>query len=165
MIVPKENINFSKHILISGNSEIERRKLLSKILIKCNLETIVFPKSMKNFGEYINTIEKKKLFEPYYESNRKYNSNQILDFHIDWIAENNCLFVLEEFQNMDDNWNNEILRILINNLETNNKSATKFILTIDDETKLINNLKEIVDVTNYKTKDQVVESNLQIINA
>ena len=120
---------------------------------------------MKSFGEYIDTIEKKKLFEPYFESNGKYNSNQILDFHIDWIAENNCLFVLEEFQNMNDNWNNEILRILINNLETNNKSATKFILTIDNETKLINNLKEIVDVTNYKTKDQVVESNLQIINA
>jgi hypothetical protein len=44
-----------------------------------------------------------------------------------------------------------------------NKSATKIIMTLEDETKLINNLNEIVNETKYKTKVQVVESNLQIV--
>ena len=55
------------------------------------------------------------------------------------------------------------MRIMINNLEANHKSATKIIMTLEDETKLINNLYEIVNETKYKSKAQVVESNLQII--
>lgn len=52
---------------------------------------------------------------------------------------------------------------MINNLETNRKSAVKIIITLEDETELINNLNGIVNETKYKTKTQVVESNLQII--
>ena len=135
-----------------------------QVAIFINLEKIIFPKSMIFFSEYIDTIQKKKLYEPYYETKGKYNSNQILDFHTDWITENNCLFVLEEFQKMENNWKLEILRILINSIEINHKTATKVILTVEEEADLINDLKEIVNPTNKKTKEQVLKSNLTIIN-
>ncbi|MCY0976025.1 hypothetical protein PGH12_12940 [Chryseobacterium wangxinyae] len=55
------------------------------------------------------------------------------------------------------------MRIMINNLEANRQSATKVIMTLEDEAWLMNSLTEIVNETEYKTKDQVIQSNLQII--
>ncbi|GAA5091303.1 hypothetical protein GCM10023210_18520 [Chryseobacterium ginsengisoli] len=158
-----KNFTFQKHILIVGKTQIERQKNLVHMLEYSNLECIRFPTSMQSFSDYLHIIQSKKLFSPFYETKRKYNLNQILDFHIDWISENNCLFVFEEFQKVEDKFGLEIMRIMINNLEANNKSATKIIMTLEDETELINNLNEIVNETQYKTKTQVVESNLQII--
>ena len=163
MKIMDENFTFQKHILIVGKTQIERYKSLNQILANCNLELIKFPVSMKSFPDYLNIVQSKKLFSSFYESKGKYNLNQILDFHIDWIADNNCLFVFEEFQNIKDGFGLEIMRIMINNLEANHKSATKIIMTLEDETELINNLYEIVNETKYKTKVQVLESNLQVI--
>lgn len=157
------NVSFIKHILICGKTETERHKALNIILEQSNLQLFRFPKSMSSLADYLNIIQSKKLFSPFYESKGKYNLNQILDFHIDWIVDNNCLFVFEEFQNIEDGFGLEIMRIMINNLEANHKSATKIIMTLEDETKLINNLYEIVNETKYKSKVQVVESNLQVI--
>lgn len=157
------NVSFIKHILICGKTKTERHKVLNIILEQSNLQLFRFPKSMGSLSDYLNFIQSKKLFSPFYESKGKYNLNQILDFHIDWIADNNCLFVFEEFQNIEDGFGLEIMRIMINNLEANHKSATKIIMTLEDETKLINNLYEIVNETKYKSKVQVVESNLQVI--
>lgn len=157
------NVSFIKHILICGKTETERHKALNIILEQSNLQLFRFPKSMSSLADYLNIIQAKKLFSPFYESKGKYNLNQILDFHIDWIADNNCLFIFEEFQNIEHGFGLEIMRIMINNLEVNHKSATKIIMTLEDETKLINNLYEIVNETKYKSKVQVVESNLQVI--
>ncbi|MBD8083125.1 hypothetical protein [Chryseobacterium caseinilyticum] len=118
---------------------------------------------MKSLSDYLNIVQAKELFSPFYYSKGKYNDNQIFDFHIDWIAENNSLFVFEEFQNVDDKFSLEIRRIVINNLEANHRSGTKIIMTSEDETGLINRLGEIVNETEYKTKTLVVKSNLQII--
>lgn len=158
-----KNFTFKKHILIAGKTEKERHKSLNKILENNNLELIRFPKSMNFQSDYLKVVQAKKLFSPFYETKGKYNDNQIFDFHIDWIAENNCLFVFEEFQFGDDKFSLEIMRIMTNNLEANHQSATKIIMTLEDETGLINRLGEIVNETLYKTKVQVVESNLQII--
>lgn len=157
------NVSFIKHILICGKTERERHKALNIILEESNLQLFSFPKSMGSLSDYLTIIQAKKLFSPFYESKGKYNLNQILDFHIDWIADNNCLFVFEEFQNVEHGFGLEIMRIMINNLEANHKSATKIIITLEDETELINNLYEIVNETKYKSKVQVVESNLQVI--
>ncbi|MCD1115412.1 hypothetical protein [Chryseobacterium turcicum] len=118
---------------------------------------------MKSFSDYLDVVQSKKLFSPFYETKGKYNLNQILDFHIDWIAENNCLFIFEEFQEVEGKFGLEILRIMINNLESNHQSSTKIIMTLEDETELINSLNETVHKTQYKTRAQIVESNLQII--
>jgi len=158
-----KNFTFKKHILIAGKTEKERHKSLNKILENNNLELTRFPKSMKSLSDYLNVVQAKKLFSPFYDTRGKYNANQIFDFHIDWIAENNCLFIFEEFQEVEDKFGLEITQIMINNLESNHDSATKNIITLEDETGFINSLSEIVYETKYKTKDQIMESNLQII--
>lgn len=158
-----DNFSFQKHILIVGKTEKERHKKLNQILENNNLELIRFPQSMKSLSDYLNVVQAKKLFYPFYETKGKYNQNQIFDFHIDWIAENNCLFVFEEFQKVDDKFGLEIMRIMINNLEVNHQTATKIIITLEDETVFINSLSEIINKTKYKNKDQILESNLQII--
>ena len=119
---------------------------------------------MSSLSDYLNIIQTKKLFFPFYETKGKYNSNQILDFHIDWIADNNCLFVFEEFQNTEDKFKIEILRIMINNLESNKKSATKLIISLDDESKLIHDLSEIIEETINKSTKQILESSIHIIS-
>jgi len=156
-----KHFTFEKHILIAGKTEKERYSSLNQILENNNLELIRFPKSMRSLSDYINVVQAKKLFTPFYETRGKYNANQILDFHMDWIAENNCLFIFEEFQFVDDKFRLEILRIMINNLETNHQ-GTKLIVTLENEMSLIKCLGEIVDETEYKTKVQVVQSNIQI---
>lgn len=158
-----KDFTFQKHILIVGKTEKERKKSLNHILENCNLDTFRFPTSIKSLSDYLSIVQSEKLFSPFYETKGKFNVNQIFDFHLDWIADNNCLFVFEEFQNVDDQVSVEIMRIMINNLEVNHQSATKMIMTLEDETWLINRLTEIVNETGYKTKTQIVESNLQII--
>jgi hypothetical protein len=114
-----KNFTFQKHILIVGKTEMERQKSLAHILKYSDLKCIRFPTSMKSFSDYLNIIQSKKLFFPFYETKRKYNLNRILDFHIDWISDNNCLFVFKEFQKVEDKFSLEIMRIMINNLEAN----------------------------------------------
>ena len=163
MTAKQENINYDKNILIFGKSEEERHLFLEKILLFSNLETVKFPKGIENISDYIDTIRKKKLFTPNNELNPKYNSNQLLDFHIDWIAENKCLLIFEEFQKMEKKWKLEILRILLENFEKNKKSASKFIITIDDENGIIDEILKIINATKFKTQNQIIESNLEII--
>lgn len=43
-----KNLNFQKHILIVGKTEMERRKRLAYILGNCDIEYVVFPKSMSS---------------------------------------------------------------------------------------------------------------------
>lgn len=156
-------IYFQKHLLICGKTEQERNRYLHHILASCDLETFRFPASMKSFNDYLKFVRSKELFSPSYETKAKYNLNQILDFHIDWIAENSCLFIFEEFHKVDDKFRLEILRIMINILERYKKSAVKIIVLLEDETELIQNLNTIVNPTQYKTQSEVVKSNLQII--
>lgn len=161
----KENkITFQKHILICGKTEAERHKSLNYILESCNLEIFRIPESTRSFSDYLNFVHSKKLFFPSYDTKGKYNLNQIFDFHIDWIAENNCLFVYEEFEKLDEKFGLEFLRIMINNLETYKKKAVKIIISLQDEVELINSLSNIVNATEYKTKREVINSNLQIIS-
>lgn len=157
-------ITFQKHLLICGKTGQERNSHLHYILASCDLETFRFPTSMKSFNDYLKFIRTKGLFSPSYETKAKYNLNQILDFHIDWIAENNCLFVFEEFDKTDEGFRVEILRMMINTLEKYKKSAVKIIVLLEDETELIRNLNKIVSKTPYKTQSEVVKSNLQIIS-
>lgn len=158
-----EEYAFKKHIMIAGKTAIERKKKLDQILDKNDLEIFTFPKSTKSLSDYLNVVRAKKLYFPYNETKGKCNLNQIFDFHIDWIAENDCLFIFEEFHEVEEKFGLEIMRLMINNSEANRNSATKILITLDDEAGLINHLSELVNETEYKTKAQVVESNLHII--
>jgi hypothetical protein len=155
---------FKKHILISGKTQEARHTMLNHILSFSNHEIFRFPASMRSFHDYLKFVQSKNLFFPFYETKGKYNLNQILDFHMDWIKENNCIFVFEEFQKADKKFGTEILRIMINTLEMHKKSAVKIILSAEDETEWIDILNDMVNETGYKTKSEVVADNLQIIS-
>ena len=159
----QQQIDLNKNILIFGKSEVDRHIYLNKILLQLNFEIIKFPKRMTDISQYIDTIRKKSLYTPFYESKKRFNSNQLLDFHRDWIAENKCYLILEEFQQMEESWKLEILRILLENCEINKNSASLFIITLDEEDKILSKLFEIITPNQYKTSKQIVASNLEII--
>ncbi|MEM6684344.1 MAG: hypothetical protein AAF617_01000 [Bacteroidota bacterium] len=122
---------------------------------------------MKTFDEYYDFVKKKQLYRPWYEA-KKYNSNQILEFHYDWISQNNSLFIIEEFEYMEETWRIELLRIFINENESHKKNEKKIHLIISqqEEDGLINKLSEVI---HYREKErrirtQVVEQNLKIID-
>jgi hypothetical protein len=101
----KEIINIlnTKHLLIVGKSEIERKVFISEIIKNANFETFRFPSKMKSFDEYHNFIKTHRLYSPWYEA-KSYNENQILDFHWDWISQNNSLIIMEEIDLMENIW-------------------------------------------------------------
>ncbi len=156
-----------KHLLIVGKSEIERRNFVSYIIENVNYETFRFPSKMKLFDEYYDFIKKEQLYKPWYEAKR-YNGNQILDFHRDWIAENNSLLVLEEFDFMEESWKIELLRIFLNETENRKKGEDKIkvIISQDIENGLIDKLSNVIYMkeNEKRTKRQIIEQNLELIN-
>ncbi len=156
-----------KHLLIVGKTEIERRNFVSYIIENVNYQTFRFPSNMRLFDEYYDFIKKEQLYKPWYEA-KSYNRNQILDFHWDWIAENNSLLVLEEFDFMEEKWKIELLRIFLNETENRKKGENriKVLLSQDNENGLIDKLSNVINMKEYekRTKRQIIEQNLKLIN-
>lgn len=157
-----KSLDFRKNIFIIGNSEFDRSQCLNAILLRSNLEIFRFPRGMKSFTEYVETVQHKNLFSSYYEEKGKYTLDQIFDFHIDWLQKNRVIIIFEDFQEMDDKWQLELLRIIFNNLEVSKNSA-RVILTLNEDNGIIMKLCEAVYATEYKSKRQIVESNLLVI--
>lgn len=160
----EQKINSKKHVLIYGKSKHDRHDFLKKILEKENSPKIFFPNSLTDISDYVNFVQSKRLFQPFYEQKKTYNANQILDFHRDWIAENNYIFVFEEIQNIEIEWMLELFRIFINTLEQYPKEATKIFATMEDPFDFLKNLNKNIAETSYKTREQVFQSNLEVIN-
>ncbi len=167
MIEKTKDILNKKHLLIIGKSEIERRNFINDLIIGLNFEVFRFPSNMKLFEEYYDYIKKEKLYEPWYNA-KSYNGNQILDFHWDWISENNALIVMEEFEQMEEIWRIELLRIYLNEIENRKKGEKKIHLIISQESEngLIEKLAKVIDIreNERRTEKQVVQQNLEIIN-
>lgn len=58
MIEKARNILKKKHLLIIGESEVERKKFISDLITVVNFEVFRFPSKMKLFNEYYNFIKK-----------------------------------------------------------------------------------------------------------
>ncbi len=98
-----EKLN-KKHLLIIGGTNVQRQKLIDEIIKGSNYEFFRFPKQMRTIDDYIDFVRKEKLYQPWYSKKGKFGTNQVLDFHRDWISENNSLVVMEEFQEMEQIW-------------------------------------------------------------
>jgi hypothetical protein len=156
-----------KHLLIVGKSEIERRNFVTSIIENANFETFRFPSKMKIFDEYYDFIKKEQLYKPWYEA-KSYNGNQILDFHRDWIDENNSLLVLEELDFMVESVKIELLKSFLNPTENRKKGEDKIkvILSQSSENGLIDNLSNVINMKEdeKRTRRQIVEQNILLIN-
>jgi len=161
------NILKKKHLLIVGKSEIERRIFVNSIIANTNYEIFRFPPKMRLFDEYYDFIKKEKLYKPWYGSKR-YDGNQILDFHWNWITENNAVLIIEEFDFMEEKWKIELLRIFLNEIENRKKGEDKIkvILSQDHENGLIDKLSIVMNLkeNEKRTKRQIIEQNLELIN-
>lgn len=156
-----------KHLLVVGKSETERQNFVSYIIENTNYETFRFPTGMKLFHEYLDFVKKEQLYQPWYEA-KKYSGNQILDFHRDWISENNSLLVLEEFDYMEEAWKMELFRLFIHETENRRKGEDKIkvIFSQNSENGLIDKLSHIITLkeSEKRTKRQIIEQNLELIN-
>jgi len=166
MIEKAQNILNRKHLLIIGKSEIERRNFINDLIVDLNFEVFRFPSNMKLFDEYYDFIKKEKLYEPWYKA-KSYNGNQILDFHWDWVSESNSLVIMEEFEQMEESWRIELLRIYLNEIENRKKGEKKIHLIIsqESENELTEKLAKVIDARENegRTERQVVGQNLEII--
>ena len=122
---------------------------------------------MKSYDDYYDFIKEQKLYRPSYKA-KSYIGSQIIDFHWDWISENNSLIIMEEFDQMEDTWKIELLRIYLNEIEGRKKEekSIRLIISQENENGLIEKLSKIVSLreNERRTKKQVVEQGLKIID-
>ncbi len=157
-----------KHLLIIGGSAKERHNLISEIITKVNFETFRFPKKMKLLDEYIQHIRKEKLYNSWYTQKGNFGTNQMLDFHWDWVSDSNSLVIIEEYQQMEERWKLELIRIYLQIIDDRKKGqkTIHLIITQQNEDDLMNKLSENVYIreNERRNKRQVVEGSLKVIN-
>ncbi|MDI9312059.1 MAG: hypothetical protein QM535_17730 [Limnohabitans sp.] len=158
-----KNILKSKHLFITGKTAFDRSNFVKKLISEVNFETFRFPPNMTNFNEYLNFVKEEKLYKPWYDS-KSFSNNQIVDFHRDWITESNSLVILEEFEQMENRWKMELLRLYTNELIERKKGNEKIhlIVTLENENGILNNLAEIIEnPTNERlTNSQIINQNI-----
>jgi len=164
--IAKNKLN-KKHLLIIGNSEIKRSKLITQIIEQTNFETFRFPKGIKSIDEYIEFVRTKKLYEPWYTKKGKFGSNQILDFHRDWISDNNSLIIIEELENMEERWKVDLLKSYLNEIAIRKKGqkVIHLIISQESENNLLQKLEEEIWIpkNDKRTKRQIIEGSLEKI--
>jgi hypothetical protein len=156
-----------KHLLIIGGSKTERHDLIDKIINQANLEFFRFPKGMNSIDEYIDFVRKENLYHAWYTQKGKFGSNQLLDFHRDWISENNSLIIMEEVQEMEHRWKIDLLGTYIEQIQNRKKEdkTIRFVISQENEDGLINNLIENVYAVEgeRRTKRQIIEGSIELI--
>lgn len=167
MIDKVKTILDKKHLLIIGKSEIDRHRFVSEIIQQTNFETFRFPKGIKSVHEYVDFVRKNDLYTPWYSKKGKHGTNQTLDFHRDWIAENNSLVVLEEFQDMEERWKLDLLDSYLTQVEIRKKGQKiiHLIISQEEEDDLIDKLCEKTRPreNERRTKRQIIEGSLEVI--
>ena len=129
--------------------------------MRTNFEVFRFPKGMKKIDEYIEFVRVKKLYEPWYDKKGKFGSNQILDFHRDWISDNHSLVVMEELGGMEERWKIDLLKSYISEVvkRKKNQKVIHLIISQENENDLLSKIEnEIWGTENdRRTKKQIVE--------
>ena len=160
------NLLYRKHILIVGKSQVERRRVINQVIVNIDFPVVRFPAGMKSLYDYVDFVKEAKLFAPWYKA-KKYNTNQIMDFHSDWISDSNSLVIMEEVDEWEETWKVEYLRIYIDEIENRKKGEKKIHLLVsqNEENGLIDQLaqKMYVRDNERRTRRQIVEQNLSVI--
>jgi len=157
-----------KHLFIVGGTANERKEYIRDIIENSNYETFRFPSGMKTLYDYLDVVRKKILYTPWYEKKGKHGTNQVLEFHRDWLRDNKSLVVLEEIQDFEEDWKVELIRYYLDAVAKRKKGDTNIHLIIsqEEEGDLMEKLSHKIFVEeNYnRTKMQIVEGNLKVID-
>ncbi|MEO1654054.1 MAG: hypothetical protein AAFU64_10940, partial [Bacteroidota bacterium] len=111
-------------------------------------------------------IKKKNLYEPWYSKKGKFNVNQLLDFHYDWLRANPSLLIMEEWQEMEETWQLALLLTYINEIKDRRKGekSTPLIISQDQENGLIEGLSgELYDEPNGRAALQMICGSLEMV--
>lgn len=157
-----------KHILVIGKSERERQDFISQIVKAAGFETFRFPKKMTVLDDYLAFVRKENMYQPWYEKKGKFGTNQILDFHRDWISQNNVLIIMEEFDLMEERWRDDLLKTYIREVQNRKKDEKGIHLIVSQETEngVINMLMSDLerDENEKRTPEQIVLQNIAIFD-
>lgn len=155
-----------KHLLIIGGTATQRQQMIDELINQANFECFRFPINMRTIDDYVGFVRKAQLYRPWYEKKGKYGLNQVLDFHRDWIRENNALVVMEEFQQMEEIWKLDLLQTYLAEVENRKKGQKIIHLIISQphEAGLVDKLCEVIRLkeNEKRTERQVVEGSLSI---
>lgn len=155
-----------KQILLVGGTKLKRKNTVSLIVENSKYAVYRFPLGMKSLYDYLDFVRKKQLFVPWYESRAKYGTDQLIDFHLDWISENEVLIVIEEIEEFEEGWKLEILCWYLEASERHKKGEkfSRLLLTQEKEDDLIGKLSKKIRIKNNynRTTVQIVENNLKI---
>ncbi len=156
-----------KHLLIIGADEGERSKFVNLILEQTYYETFRFPKGMKTIYDYVDFVRARNLYTPWYTKKGKFGTNQLLDFHRDWISDNHSLVILEEIDQWEENWKIDLLKSYLNEVVTRQKGQKVIHLIVSQESEhnLLQKLEEEFCLAEEegRTKQQVIEGCFEII--
>ncbi len=156
-----------KHLLIVGGSVLDRKRLVNELKYTNDRETYHFSKGMKTFDEYIEFLRKHRLYGSQ-NTSKRYNINQILEFHWEWFRESNALLILEELTDFEFNWKLEILRNAVYALDQMKKQEhnVRLIITQEDENGILEQLSASLHVAEKerRTKLQIVMQNIALLN-
>ncbi|EAZ79939.1 hypothetical protein ALPR1_14959 [Algoriphagus machipongonensis] len=175
MIDSIEKSNEKKHLLIVGKSEKERREFVDQLVGNSSKVIYRFPANIQGFDQYIDQVRTLFPFIPvnWYEQNpKKWTTNQVWDFHLDWTENtHSILIVMEEFGLMEEDWKIEILRhylITSYHQEQPDKSNVNFqlILTQQEDDHLVDKLSSVIELKENEKRSarQMIEGKLKIVN-
>lgn len=156
-----------KHLFIIGGTDVTRKRLIDDIIKGSNFEFFRFPKQMRTIDEYVDFVRKENLYEPWYSKKGKFGANQVLDFHRDWISENNSLIVMEEFQEMEQRWKMDLLKSYIDPIKNRKKGekTIRLIISQENEDGLISNLSADIygNEKDQRTPEQIVKGSIELV--
>lgn len=167
MIAEALKILSKKQLLITGKTVKERANFVTEIIEAAHYQTFRFPNGMETINEYLLYVEKHNLYDPWYTKKGKFNFNQIMDFHWDWIHENHVLIIMEEFDRMEESWKLDLLRTYLEVVENKEKGQKNIHILISQESEddLVDKLSEIIrsDNPGNRSGRQIVKGSLKIL--
>ena len=156
-----------KHLLVIGGSDKKRHYFINDLVKKVNFDTFRFPSNIKTSVEYLDFVKRKKLFKTWYES-KSYNSDQIFDFHLEWLLENNIIIVIEEIDLMEKAWKALLITNFLKLIDRKKKGEERIHLIISqkNENGLIDDLISFIDIEKgeKRNKRQIIEQNLEVFS-
>jgi len=158
-----------KHLLITGFSKKKKTAIIDQIVEQSGYTVYRYQGELASIDDYIEFIRKNRLYTPFYKQRGKFNSNQILDFHQDWVTENhNSLVILEGIDNIEARWKLDIITTYINEVAFRKKGekAIHLLITQETEDNLFLQLQDLLGIPDEdrRTPDQVVNGSLTILD-
>lgn len=156
----------SNHLIIALGTKDQQQQFVQDVIRQTNYATHVPRQPIRTINDYVEFIRDHELYQAWYHSKKKFNSNQLLDFHRDWLIDNNSLLVLEAFHELEDRWKVDLIQGFIEAQQHGNSKNTRAIITLDqlgDWYDMLFDINWFKRKKDKRTNQQIVMGGLEII--